>query len=341
MTTETKTSTEKVKTTSDVVKKITAKDLKRKVSIRQYVDKSEFNMGLEKEGLSVFAGENSFGGHKEWLGYEEIGDTKIYLTGLNPDASQLDSIKNDEERQQRIEEITLLRNYIQTKKKASIEADNHSFWKGVFISVDKPTLELDLSNIADLITYCGIKGGGFTEIAPSLTHAKNSSKTYKFYLHENELAAVELANVKIARNKAIVELQHMFEEDQTKMFYVSKLILPIHLGFRKNSPIATLYDKLDGYIKGEGYTRELKKLPKIFLETSRLPVEELKLRAIIKDALHQSKIRKNAETNEMYNRETGVKYPPTEGRIFEFLMNPINSEELANLNAQVTAFWNK
>lgn len=323
------------------VKKITAKDLKRKVSIRQYVDKSQFNLGLEKEGLSVFAGESGYGGHKEWLGYKEIGDTKVYLTGLDPEADSLDEIKDEDEREQRVEEILKLREYLKSKKKTSINADNHAFWKGVYIDIDKPVTELNLANINDLILYCGIKGGGFTEIAPSLTVAKHSNRTYKFYLHEDELAAEEKAVSKILKNKATVELVNMFEEDPIRMFYVSKLVLPIHLGFRRSTPPVTLYDKLDSYIQGEGHTRDIKKLPKFFLDKATLPLEEMKLRAVIREALHQSKIRKNAETGEYYNKETGVKYPNTEGRIFEYLMNPINSEELASITAQVSTFWNK
>lgn len=71
-------------------------DLTRRVSVRQFVDSEIFNMGLEQYGLSVFSGENGNGGHKEWLGYKEMGDVSVYLTGLDPTAGYITKIENEE-----------------------------------------------------------------------------------------------------------------------------------------------------------------------------------------------------------------------------------------------------
>lgn len=313
----------------------------RKVSIRQYVDPEIFNMGLEKFGLSVFAGALSFGGQKEYLGCITRGRSKVYLTGLDINSPTILAIKDKDKREQKQLEISQAKEFIEKQVKANLDANNEDFWQGQYLDVKVPVLELDLTNVDDLIKYYNIKGGGYSQIAPSLSAAKKatSNHLYKFYLHEDEIAYAEDAQLKRTRNRAAMELEILFDEDPNKLFYVSKLLLPVYNGFRLRTPPAKVYAELDDFIKGVGKKTDIKKLPKQFIDTCNLSIEELKLKAMIKEALHQGKITKHSETGELYNKSTGTKYPKTEEQIYEFLMSPVNSDELTDINSQISEYW--
>jgi hypothetical protein len=332
-----------MRTKKPTTKKPTINILNRdkKVYIKQYVDDSEFNMGLEKYGMSVFEGENGSGGGKEYISYQQTGDTKVYLTGLDTDATSIEQIENEDVREQKIKEIEEVKTYLEKKKKTELNSENESFWKGMYLDINKPSIKLNLNDDKDLLTYYIIKGGGYNSVAPSYTEARDSYKTYKFYLHEDDLASKEKVNVTRTKNLAIVELEKMYQEDQSRMFYTSKLILPIFKNYKKSSGSGDLYSNLADFINGVGYDTDIRQKPQEFLDVAKSPLESLKVRAVVAEAIYQGVLRKDSETNGFYNKHTGTKYPNSPEAMAEFLMSPMNSNELGEIAALIENIWNK
>lgn len=313
-------------------------DLKRKVSIRQYVDPDVFNLGMEKYNMSVWSGETGSGGHKEWLGCKEIGNKKVYLTGLDVNADSLKDLDEDT-REQKIEEIKSVINHLaETYGEETLKPTNEAFWRDQFLEITTPVLELDLESTADLLIYYAIKGRGYSEVAPSYEFAKNATKIYKFYLHEDEEVAVQKTELKKLRNKAKMMLEDLDNEDYEKLFKVAKMLLPIEKGLTRKTPKDTVYQELDNFIEGDYSKNEIKLAPKKFMEMANRDRATLNIQATVREALYQRYITKNSE-NLYWNSQTQVSYGRNENEIIAYLSNPINQEELKQILSRVEAYW--
>lgn len=315
-------------------------DITRKVSVRQFVDSDVFNMGLEQYGLSVFSGESGSGGHKEWLGYKELGDAQIYLTGLDPNADYIRKITDDEKKEAVISQIKEMRAVLEEKYgKESIDPKNKAFWSKIFLEIRTPVLQLDLSNPSNLLLYCGIKAGGFSEVAPSFLEAKESNKIYKYYLHEDEevmTAKVELTRL---RNKAKSALEEIYESDPDFLFLLSKTFLPIERGYSRKTPIDGLYEDINNMIEGAGGdNKNIKAFPKKFLELKQMGKSELRYKALVLEASNNRIIVKDKD-NIFVNPSTGNNLGKTEQDIIEYLKNPLHQEDLATISEKVDKLW--
>lgn len=314
-------------------------DLTRKISVRQYVDPEVFNMGLEGYGLSVFSGENGSGGHKEWLGYQEIGNVPIYMTGLDPDADYVRKISDDAQREAVIAQIKEHKSILEGKYgRDVIDPKNTSFWSNIFIDMRVPILELDLTNPKDHILYCAIKAGGFSEIAPSYQVAKESNKLFKFYLHEEH----EVMNIKVEltkrRNKARIALEKIYESDAEHLFLIAKVFLPIEKGYSRKTALDTLYDDINNRIDGMNDKLNLSEYPKQFVELSNLDKIDLRIKAIVKECTYQRYINKNKD-NILISSITNNSLGKTEEDVIEYLKNPLHQEDLLGFTDKLEKIW--
>ena len=75
----------------------------------------------------------------------------------------------------------------------------------------------------------------------------------------------------------------------------------------------------------------------LFLDTSRLSMEDLKLKAIIKDASAYGVITNKADGWIYFG---SVKLGKTPDSCLEFVKNPLNEEHLMSLLSQVEYYWN-
>lgn len=313
----------------------------KRVSIRQYIDPEIMNLGLENNNMSVFFGENGNGGHKEWIGYKQIGDTRVYMTGLEKSSENVKKIKDPSERDSMLEELKNIKAYLESfYGEGVLDSTNRSFWNEIFIEVRVPIFELDLTKPEHVLLYYGIKGEGFSEIAPSFEFAKQSNKIYKFYLHEDE----EVMNVKTEitklRNKAKTFLQNLYEEDSTKMFYMAKVLLPITKGYKHSTVLDILYQELDDFISGVSVKTNLKETPTKFINLYKEEKSNIIQKAIIEEALYQRFIIKNAE-NVFVNISTAAEYGKSKEAIFAYFSNPIHADELLEITEKVNKVWGK
>ncbi len=313
-------------------------NLKRKVSIRQYIDPEVFNMGMEKMNMSVWSGESGSGGHKEWLGYKTIGDKKIYLTGLDVNSDYLKEL-DEETRLQKIEEIKGVVDYLENiYGVGTLDPTNSSFWNDQFFEIKGPTIALDLEDTASLLIYYGIKGRGYSEVAPSYEYAKTSNKIHKFYLHEDqEVADVKTEVIKL-RNKAKIILEELDTEDYEKLFKVSKILLPIEKGYTRKVPKSQVYSDLNDYIDGDYSKNEVKQAPKKFIEVASRDRATLNIQAMVREAIYQRYINKNSDQL-LGNPQTQCSYGRNESEVIAYLSNPVNAEELMAISKRVEGYW--
>lgn len=189
----------------------------------------------------------------------------------------------------------------------------------------------------DLIKLRAIEAGGFSLVAKSLEHARTSA-THKFYLDKFEETVTIKTEVKKLRNKALAELQKLYDKNVNKLFLVCKVIDPNSTQYRKSTPNDVLYDNMDKYINGETVDKDKKKTASRFLEISNYDMETLKLRALIKDANFYKIIATRGDGN-IYHMKSAAMLGKTPAEVAEYLKNPLNEEILMDVTKTVEQHW--
>lgn len=326
-------------------------NLPKKVSIKAFFDPEVENMGLEQYGMVIHDGVS----HTEQLACLEVNGVKRYLTGLNEFAPEVKFLE-DEAKEAKIKEIRAIVSQLEAELAANlIDPDDEDFWNKVELLSPKNSefwdkIELTVSNDTafldpkrnayDLIKLYAIQAGGFSIVAESYEVAKKMAKPPKFYLDKfEETISVKNESRKI-KNKAGAELQSMFDKNSNKLLYVTKVIDPGSPQYKKSTPNDVLYEKMDDFINGLSFEKNVGKASQQFLDVSREKVGDLKLRAMIKDAAYYKFII-NKSDGYLYHTDTNSMIGKNVSDVIEYLNNPINDEILTKVQEAVENEWNK
>ena len=321
------------------------------ISVRPYFDPNISNMGLEKYGISLYDGVM----HEEALACIESNGISRYLTGLNEFAPDVVLEEDPEIKEAKIKDIretvaqlerVFASNIIDPKdqdfwnKVKTLKPDNHEFWGKISIRCGNQPLILDSKDPNDLIKIRAIEAGGFSGIAKTYDLARAMVQAPKFYLDKFEETIATKNEPRKLRNKALSQLQKMFDSNQNKLFYVVKVVDGNSVQYKKSTPNDVLYDNMDKYINGETLEKNATRAAKTFLDAANADMETLKIRALIKDATYYKYLAlgpdgfiKHMESN------TPVGKNPSE--IVEFLKNPLNEKILDILMQKIENEWNK
>jgi len=320
------------------------------VTVKPYFDGRLSNMGLENYGLSLFEGVT----HYEQLACLENGNTKRYVTGLNEFAPDVRNIPNIEQREARIKEIRttvaelekiLAANVLDIEdpefwnKVSLLRPDNHEFWGKIDMKCGNSPIFLDPSDPYDLIKIHAINAGGFSIIAKSYEDARSRQKAPKFYLDKYEDTISSKTEGKKLRNKALAELQKLFDKNTAKLLYVAKLVDVGGAQYKKATPNDVLYDNMDVFIMGEGTEKSANRAAQSFLDACNLDMETLKLRVIVKDATYYKVIVSKAD-GFIYHKDKGSLLGRNQADVVEYLKNPLNEEILTDITKKVEKYWN-
>ena len=324
---------------------------KSTIAIRPFFDPMVDNMGLQKYGLSLFDG--AF--HEEQLACLEINGIKRYLTGLNEFAPEIKDLPLDEQ-EAKIKQIRtvvaqlekeLAANVIDPKdeqfwnKVRLLKPDNNELWDKIKIRCSNEPVYLEPDKDPyDLIRIYAIDAGGFSIIAKSLEEARRQPIPPKFYLDRLEQTASIQTEVKKLKNKALTELQKLFDKNQNKLFYVAKALDPNSAQYKKSTPNDIIYDNMDKYINGELVDKDKRKTGQRFLDVANLDMETLKIRAIVKDSNYFKFISTKAD-GFIYHMQTGTMMGRNASDVAEYLRNPLNEEILIDLTKKVEKYWNQ
>ncbi len=324
---------------------------KSSIAIRPYFEQTKSNMGLEKYGLTLF--DNTF--HEEQLTCLEMNGIKRYVTGLNefsPDIKKLDP----EEQEARVKQIRIIVSQLEKELAANVinpsdpefwnkvkllKPDNDEFWGRIRIACSNEPLFLDPEKDPyDLIKLIAIENGGFSIVAKSYEAARKMATPPKFYLDKLENTISTKTEVKKLRNKALSELQKLFDKNTNKLFYVAKIVDTNSSQYKKSTPTDVMYDNMDKYINGESVDSNKKRTAEKFLEVVSLDMETLKIRAIVKDAALLKVIATRAD-GFIYHLESGTILGKTPSDVVEFLKNPLNEQILVDVQGKVEKTWQK
>jgi hypothetical protein len=323
------------------------------IAIRPFFDNRSSNMGLEKYGLTLFEGVS----HEEQLACLENNGVKRYLTGLNEFAPEVKKIVDPDEREARIKEIRTVVAELEKELAANVldiedkdfwtkvkllRPDNDEFWNKISLRCGNDPVFLEPEKDAyDLIKFYAINAGGFSIVAKSYEDAKTKSNRHaRFYLDKYEDTASTKTELKKIRNKALAELQKLFDKNTNKLFYVAKVVDIASAQYKKSTPNDIIYDIMDNYINGESTERNPTRAAQTFLEAANADMETLKIKAMIKDATYYKFIVAKAD-GVIYVKDSGVMLGRNQAEILEYLKNPLNEEILVQLSKKVEKYWNQ
>ena len=321
------------------------------IAIRPYFESNRGNMGLEKYGLSLFDG--AF--HEEQLACLEVNGIKRYLTGLNEFAPEVKALESDEQ-EAKIKQIRIIVAQLEKELAANVidpedkefwnkvkllRPDNDEFWGRIKIACGNEPVFLEPDKDPyDLIKLYAIEAGGFSIVAKSFESARMMPTPPKFYLDKLENTISTKTEVKKLRNKALAELQKLFDKNTNKLFYVAKVVDTNSTQYKKSTPTDVLYDNMDKYINGETVDTNKKRTAEKFLDVVNLDMETLKIRAIVKDASYHKIIASRGD-GFIYHLDSATMLGKTPSDVTEYLKNPLNEQILVDIQTKVEKTWNK
>jgi hypothetical protein len=319
------------------------------IAVRPFFDSSASNMGLEDYGMSLFDGVT----HHEQIACLENNGVVRYLTGLNEFAPDI-RLLNEEDKASRIREIRAAVSELEKELAANVidlddpqfwnkvkllKPDNSEFWNRISIACGNEPLFLDPKDPYDRIKLYGIEAGGFSLVAKSFDDARSRPVAPKFYLDKTEETVMARTEYKKLRNKALSELQKLFDKNSTKLFYIAKVVDINSTQYRKSTPNDVIYENMDNYINGLGGETNMERAAKSFVETANLDMETLKIKSIVRDSVFFKYIVNKAD-GYIYHTKTNSLLGRNVSDVVEHMKNPLNEDILKDLNQSVEKYWN-
>ena len=319
------------------------------IAVRPFFSPGKENMGLEQYGLSLHDGVF----HEENLACLEMNGVKRYVTGLNEFAPEVKMLSKEKKKAKITEirnavaqlEAELAANVVDPEDKdfwnklTIMKPDNSQFWDKISLRCGNDPVFLDpAKDPYDLIKLFAINAGGFSIVAKSLRSAKEAANAPKFYLDTAEESLSTRTELSKLKNRSLVELQKLYDSNTTKLMYVAKICDTDSVQYIKSTPNDILYENMDNYINGLGTESSKKRAASQFLEVSGLTMEELKIRALVKDALYYRFITTKAG-GWIEPIDSGVRLGKTPAECFEFLKKPASEESLMAILDKVEPYW--
>lgn len=320
------------------------------VSVRPYIDPEQTNQGLEKYEMVIFDGV----AHEEQVACIELNGIRRFLTGLNEYAPEVNLLPSE----QKIAKIKEIRTVVAELEKQLagnileiedpkfwnnvklLRPDNDDFWNKISIRCSNQIVFLDpVTNPYDLIKVYAIEAGGFSIVAKSYENAKARAVPPKFYLDKAIETVGVKTEVKKLRNRALSELQKMYDKNANKLFYVCKAIDANSVQYKKSTPNDIMYDNMDKFITGEGVERNERRAAETFLAACALDIETLKIKALIKDSTYYKFIVPKSD-GFIYHLESSSMMGRNVSDCIEYLKNALNDKILGDLLNKVEVYWN-
>jgi len=118
-----------------------------------------------------------------------------------------------------------------------------------------------------------------------LKDAKKSANPKKFYLDQEQDTVSTRTEYTKLRNRAIGKLEDLYTKNSKKLMYVAKVVDADSVQYSKSTQLDIMYENMDAYINGQGTESSKKRAAESFIEAADDSMENLKLRALVKDAM--------------------------------------------------------
>lgn len=319
------------------------------IAIRPYFNADKENMGLESYGMSLHDGV----WHEENLACLEMNGVKRYVTGLNEFAPEVKKLAPGD-RDIKIKyirktvcqlEAELASNIIDPEDKdfwnkvQLLKPDNDKFWSRISLRCGNDPVFLDPEKDPyDRIKLEAILAGGFSMISKSLKTAKTSPNPKKFYLDQLEETISTRTEYTKLRNKALVQLEKLYDKDINKLIYVAKVVDSDSVQYTKSTPNDIIYENMDAFISGLGTESNKKRAAEMFIDASKVKIEDLKIRALVKDAMFYRFITPKP-SGWIETLDSGLKLGKIPSEVVTFLKNPEHDDVLTSLMDKVEPYW--
>ena len=322
---------------------------KTAIAIRPFFDSRTSNMGLEEYGMTLFDGVT----HTEQLACLENNGVTRYITGLNEYAPEI-KLLDPETKESKVRAIReaiaelekeLAANVIEPDDKdfwnkvKLLSPSNTDFWNKIHLACGNEPVYLDPKDPFDRIKLYAIEAGGFSIVAKSYDDARSKSVPPKFYLDKEEETVMVRTEYKKLRNKALSELQKLFDKNSTKLFYIAKVVDINSTQYRKSTPNDVIYENMDLYINGEGGETNKERAAKSFMEAANTDMETLKIKSIVRDSSFFKYIISKPD-GYLYHSKSSSLLGRNVSDVIEYLKNPLNEDILKDLNAACEKYWN-
>jgi hypothetical protein len=317
------------------------------IAIKPYFNPTKDNMGLEKYNMTLFDGV----WHHENIACLERNGIARYVTGLNEFAPEVKGL-DPAARKAKVKEIRAVVSQLEKELASNVidvddkefwnkvqvlRPDNHKFWEKIELKVGNEPIFLDPSiDPYDLIKMYAIEAGGFSIVAASLEKCKIQGA--RFYLNRIKESSGTRTTVSKIKNRALASLQNLYDTDTTKLLYVAKVVDSNSTQYIKGTPIDVLYENMDDYINGQGAERRTKAAAENFIKTANTSMEDLKIRAVIKDAITYNLMTSKSDGN-IYDKYSGSKLGARPIEVLEYLKDPKNDDTLQRYLDEVEELW--
>lgn len=339
----------KVKKKEDLFKKMF--DSTGKISIKPFIDPEKENMGLEDYGMVVFPG--IF--HEEQLAAIDRHGVIRFITGLDEFAPEVQRIADEEKKQAVILNIRnivahlekmLATNVIKVEdedfwdKVKLLRPDNHEFWEKISLRCGNEPMYLNpKEDPYDLIKMVAIEAGGFDLVAKSYEDAMAKPVPPRFYFDKEVHTVSTKTTYKKLRNKAIGLLDGVAGKSSKKLMYITKVLDVNSTSYKNHTPVDIMYEVLDDFINGQGVESDKSKAAQRFIDTAKMSMEDLKLRALVKDASFYKVISPKAD-GMLYHTATATMLGRNVSDVVEYLKSPVNEDMLVKVLSEIEKYWN-
>ncbi len=319
------------------------------IAIRPYFNNDRQNMGLENYGMSLHEGV----WHEENLACLEMNGVKRYVTGLNEFAPEVKKLAPGD-RDIKIKyirktvcqlEAELASNMLDPEDKdfwnkvQLLKPDNDKFWSRISLRCGNDPVFLDPEKDPyDRIKLEAILAGGFSMISRSLKTAKTSANPKKFYLDQLEETISTRTEYTKLRNKALVQLEKLYDKDINKLIYVAKVVDSDSVQYTKSTPNDIIYENMDAFISGFGTESNKKRAAEMFIDAAKVKIQDLKIRALVKDAMFYRFITPKP-SGWIETLDSGLKLGKIPSEVVSFLKNPEHDDVLTSLMDKVEPYW--
>ena len=313
--------------------------------IKPYVDKDKDTIGLSDLGMNSFPRTSTTTEVPILYGK--------YLSGFDKNAFYLDLIQDEK---QKAKEIKTIEQKVKdfNAKYPHFKVDDvivnkspdgsliaNSFYLEMLIELKAEMTILNSDSPEDQVKMEIIKTNAkynpAFDVAPDLVTARESNKSYKFYISNTEVDVENEVIKKKELNKAITLLDTISSDDKERFLLVVKHLLPANKGLSTESDMR-LYKRADDYINGIIDGEKAKggeTFYRNFIKVCEMDRDVLYNKVLIKYAIMTNIIRFNSKTKDYEYATTNQELGKTPEDIFNYLTQPKNMSILKEIDGEV------
>src|SRR5271155_913751 len=261
---------------------------------------------------------------KEYMCPKNGPDDKL-ITGIDENGYEVTSIEDPEERKKQFTKIKKEREELERLLGVSLIPES-GYWNKFYVVLEDEQTFDKLNPKHRLLIHFLVAN---RYVAPSLEIAETDDRYYNcfYYLFNKQEETSKLSKKQKTYNRAIAELDRL-ESTPNRL----KIVAAYVLGYDPKSDLdeEEAYIALSSYIN-ESEEKEKDARVKLFLDIVKKDEGELMVKVVLDKAInkHIISVRGNRHKREQ------VEYGNSYGEALEFLLDPVNSGELASLQKEV------